>query len=125
MLYTAAARQDLCLMICKHCEQDSAGNRRVRPMVACKIDDTGAAVFVSVGLEAEHRFSYKQWCISVSCHMSLDYTVHTTGVGWVETVGPDIQDATIKWFMSAHMARVCMIVGKDPYQHFESLGGVQ
>ena len=95
MFYTAAARQDLCLRICKHCEQDSAGNRTVRPMAACEIDDTGLGVVVLVGLEAEHRFSYKQWCLFVSCQMSLEYTVHTTHVGWVETVGPGIQDGTV------------------------------
>ena len=75
-LYTVAARQDLCLGICKHCEQDSASNRTVRPMAACEIDDTDRVVVVLVDLEAELRFSYKVCCMVVRCQMSLDYICH-------------------------------------------------
>ena len=127
-MYTAAARQYLCPRICKHCEQDSAGNRTVRPMAACKIDDTGADVVVLVGLEAEHRFLYKQWCTFVSCQISLDYRVHTSDVSSVEPVRPRIQDPTIKWPLSAHILLLliaAMIVGKDPYQNIEAVGGAQ
>ena len=124
--YTVAARQDLCIGICKHCEQDSAGNRTVRPMVACEIDDdTVSLVVVLVGLEAEHRFLYKQRCTFVSCQISLDYRVHTSDVSSSEPVRPRIQDPTIKWLLSVHIVIVAMIVGKDPYQNIEAVGGAQ